>query len=86
MSKKTTVDGGTAVAGATGTFVGSVGGSAVARRKADGSCDQQHPPLIEIDTVTGTGGLSSEKRVAVGLHGFGRRATLGDTPCLDSTE
>jgi hypothetical protein len=56
--KTTTVDGGTGrFAGATGTFVGSVSGSAVARRKANGSCDQQHPPLIEIDTVTATGTL-----------------------------
>jgi len=57
--KETTIDGGTGrFAGATGTFVGSVSGSGVARRKADGSCDQQHPPLIEIDTVTGTGALT----------------------------
>ena len=57
--KTTTVDGGTGrFAGATGTFVGDVSGSGVARRKADGSCDQQHPPLIEIDTVTGTGTLT----------------------------
>jgi hypothetical protein len=42
-------------AGASGTFTGSLSGSDVARRKADGSCDLQHPPLIEIDTVTGTG-------------------------------
>ena len=32
-------------------------GSGVARRKADGSCDQQHLPLIEIATVTGAGTL-----------------------------
>jgi hypothetical protein len=39
VPKTTTVDGGTGrFAGATGTFVS---GSAVARRKADGSCDQQ---------------------------------------------
>jgi len=58
VPKTTTVDGGTGrFAGATGTFVGDVSGSGVARRNADGSCDQQHPPLIEIDTVAGTGTL-----------------------------
>ena len=59
VQKTTKVDGGTGrFAGATGTFVGAVSGSGVAGRKADGSCDQQHPPLIEIDTVTGTGTLT----------------------------
>jgi hypothetical protein len=58
VPKTTRVDGGTGrFAGATGTFVGDVSGSGVARRNADGSCDQQHPPLIEIDTVAGTGTL-----------------------------
>ena len=59
VPKTTTIDGGTErFAGATGTFVGAVSGSAVARRKADGSCDQQRAALIEIDTVTGTGTLT----------------------------
>ena len=59
VPKTTTIDGGTGrFAGATGTFVGAVSGSAVARRKADGSCDQQHAALVEIDTVTGTGRLT----------------------------
>ena len=59
VPKTTTIDGGTRrFAGATGTFVGAVSGSAVARRNADGSCDQQHAALIEIDTVTGTGTLT----------------------------
>lgn len=59
VPKTTTVAGGAGrFAGATGTFVGDVSGSAVARRKADGSCDQQDAPLIEIDRVTGTGRLS----------------------------
>ena len=59
VPKTTTIDGGTGrFAGATGTFVGAVSGSAVARRNADGSCDQQHAALIEIDTVTGTGTLT----------------------------
>ena len=59
VQQKTTVDGGTGrFAGAPGTFAGLVSGSGVARRKADGSCDQQHPPLIEIDAVSGTGTLS----------------------------
>ncbi|HEY2219196.1 MAG TPA: hypothetical protein VGH35_07620 [Gaiellaceae bacterium] len=58
VPKTTTVDGGTGrFAGATGSFVGAVSGSGVARRKADGSCDQQHLPLIEIATVTGAGTL-----------------------------
>jgi hypothetical protein len=55
----TTVDGGTGrFAGATGTFAGTVSGSGVLRRKPDGSCDPKHPPLVEIDTVTGTGALT----------------------------
>ena len=58
MPKKTRVDGGTGrFAGATGTFVGAFSGTGVAARKANGSCDQQHP-LIEIDQVTGTGTLT----------------------------
>src|SRR5437763_1729967 len=59
VPKTTTVDGGTGrFAGATGTFVGAVSGSGVARRKADGSCDQQHAALVEVDTVTGMGTLT----------------------------
>ena len=58
VPKTTTVDGGTGrFAGATGTFVGAVSGSGVARRRADGSCDQQHAAVVEIDTVTGAGTL-----------------------------
>jgi len=58
VPKTTTIDGGTGrFAGATGTFVGDVTGSAVARRNVDGSCDQQHAPLFEIDAVMGTGTL-----------------------------
>jgi hypothetical protein len=57
--KTTTVDGGTGrFTGATGTFVGGVSGSGVARRNADGSCDQRHAPLVEVDTVTGAGTLT----------------------------
>jgi hypothetical protein len=57
--KTTTISGGTGrFAGATGSFTGGVSGSGVARRKADGSCDQQHDALIEIATVTGTGTLA----------------------------
>jgi hypothetical protein len=57
--KTTTVAGGTGrFAGASGTFTGAVSGSGVARRKPDGSCDLRNPPLIEIDTVTGTGTLT----------------------------
>jgi hypothetical protein len=59
VPKTTTVDGGTGrFAGATGTFVGAVSGWGVARRRADGRCDQQHAALVEIDTVTGTGTLT----------------------------
>jgi hypothetical protein len=59
VPKTTRVDGGTGrFAGATGTFLGAVSGTAVASRKVNGSCDQQHPPLIEIDQVTGTGTLT----------------------------
>jgi hypothetical protein len=59
VPKTTTVDGGTGrFAGATGTFVGAVSGWGVARRRADGRCDQQHAALVEIDTVTGMGTLT----------------------------
>jgi hypothetical protein len=59
IGKVTTVEGGTGrFAGATGSFTGTVSGSAVARRLADGSCDQQHAAVVEIDTVTGTGTLT----------------------------
>jgi hypothetical protein len=55
----TTIEGGTGrFAGATGRFAGTVSGSGVARCKLDGSCDQQHPTLAEIDTVTATGTLT----------------------------
>jgi hypothetical protein len=57
--KTTTVEGGSGrFKGASGTFVGAVSGSAVAARGADGGCDQRHPPLIEIDRVTGHGTLT----------------------------
>jgi len=59
IQKTTTVEGGTRrFAGASGRFAGTVSGSAVARRKTDGSCDQQHAALVEIDTVTGSGTLT----------------------------
>jgi hypothetical protein len=45
-------------ASAEGTFAATVSGSAVADRKPDGTCDQQHPALVEIDTVTGSGALT----------------------------
>jgi hypothetical protein len=55
----TTVEGGTGrFAGATGRFRGTVVASAVARRNADGSCDQDGVPLVEVDTVSATGTLS----------------------------
>jgi hypothetical protein len=54
-----TIDGGTGrFAGATGSFAGSVSGSGIASRKTDGSCDQERPPIVEIDTITGTGKLT----------------------------
>ncbi len=56
VRQTTTVDGGTGrFEGASGRFRGIVTGFAVARRKADGSCDQQSVPLVEVDTVTATG-------------------------------
>jgi hypothetical protein len=59
VEKSTTVEGGSGrFAGASGRFTGTVSGSGVARRKAGGSCDQQHVALVEIDTVTGTGTLA----------------------------
>src|SRR5262245_45570207 len=42
---------------ASGRFTATVTASAVARRKADGSCDLRHPPLTEVDTISGTGKL-----------------------------
>jgi hypothetical protein len=55
----TTIDGGTGqFAQATGTFRGSVTAQALARRLPDGSCDQRHAPLFELDNITGTGSLS----------------------------
>src|SRR5437867_5393794 len=59
VQKTTTVEGGTGrFAGATGRFAGAVSGSAVARRNTNGSCDQQHSALVEIDTVKGSGTLT----------------------------
>jgi hypothetical protein len=59
VPKTTTIEGGTGrFAGATGTFVGEVSGSGVARRNDDGSCDKRHAAVVEIDTVTGTGRLT----------------------------
>ena len=59
VQKTTTVEGGTGrFAGATGRFAGAVSGSAVARHNTNGSCDQQHAALVEIDTVTGSGTLT----------------------------
>jgi hypothetical protein len=54
-----TIDGGTGrFAHASGHFTATVTASAVARRKADGSCDVRHPPLAEVDTISGTGKLT----------------------------
>jgi hypothetical protein len=54
-----TIDGGTRrFAGATGSFVGSTTGSGTARRKPNGSCDQQRGPIDELDIVSGTGMLT----------------------------
>jgi hypothetical protein len=59
IQKTTTVEGGTRrFATATGTFAGAVTGWAVAGRQPDGSCDQRHPALVEVDTVTATGTLT----------------------------
>ena len=55
----TMVEGGTGrFAGATGRFSGTVTGTGVARRKPDGSCDQQRAPRVELDTVAATGKLT----------------------------
>jgi hypothetical protein len=59
ITQTTTVEGGTGrFAKATGGFEGAVNGSGVARRKADGSCDQKSLLLVEVDRVTGTGTLT----------------------------
>jgi hypothetical protein len=53
------VDGGSGrFAGATGTFTTSLHGSGATRRNTDGSCDRQHPPLVEVDSLSGTGTLT----------------------------
>jgi hypothetical protein len=59
IQQTTSVEGGTGrFKGAGGHFAATVVGSAVAGRKPDGSCDQQHPALVEIDTITGSGTLT----------------------------
>lgn len=59
VKQATTIDGGTGrFAGATGTFDGLVRGSGVAGRKADGSCDRQSAPIVEIETITGSGTMT----------------------------
>jgi hypothetical protein len=59
IKKTTSIDGGSRrFAGATGSFIGTVSGSAVARRTPKGACDQQHAALVEIDRVTGSGTLT----------------------------
>lgn len=53
-----TIEGGTGrFAYASGHFTATVTASAVARRKPDGSCDLRHPPLTEVDSISGTGKL-----------------------------
>jgi hypothetical protein len=57
--QRTTVEGGTGrFANATGTFAGTVTASAVTRRKANGTCDQDHPSLAEVDSFSATGTLT----------------------------
>jgi hypothetical protein len=54
-----TIEGGTGrFTRASGHFRGTVTASVTARRKQNGSCDLQHPPLAEIDTVSATGKLT----------------------------
>jgi hypothetical protein len=53
------IDGGTRrFASASGSFLSSVTGTALAHRKPDGSCDQKRGPIDEIDVVSGTGTLT----------------------------
>lgn len=57
--QRTTVEGGTGrFTNATGTFAGTVTASAVTRRKSDGSCDQVHPTLAEVDSFSASGTLT----------------------------
>jgi hypothetical protein len=59
IKQTTTVQGGTGkFANATGRFTGTGGGTGVAHRKADGSCDKTRLPTVEIDTVSGAGTLT----------------------------
>jgi hypothetical protein len=54
-----TIGGGTGkFAHARGRFAATVTATAVARRKPDVSCDTQHPPLAEVDTLAATGNLT----------------------------
>ena len=53
------IEGGTGrFAHASGRFTATVTGSGLARRKPDGRCDLQRPPLVEIDTVSASGKLT----------------------------
>jgi hypothetical protein len=54
-----TIEGGTGrFAHASGRFTATVTASAAAKRRPDGSCDMRHEPLVEVDTVSGTGHLT----------------------------
>jgi hypothetical protein len=53
------IDGGTGrFANASGSFVGTLRGHALAVRDPDGSCSQEQPPLIEVDKFVEEGTLS----------------------------
>jgi tetratricopeptide (TPR) repeat protein len=53
------VEGGTGrYAAAAGSFTGSVTARGVLRRTSDGTCSQDHAPVIEVDTLTADGSLS----------------------------
>jgi hypothetical protein len=59
IHQTSTFDGGTGLfSGASGTGTGTVNGSALLQRNADGSCSTELAPAHEIDRVSGTGTLS----------------------------
>jgi hypothetical protein len=59
ITQEGTIEGGTGrFAGATGTFDGTLNGIVLAGRNPDGSCNQEAPPVSEVDFITSTGTMS----------------------------
>lgn len=59
ITQEGTIEGGTGrFAHATGSFAGTLNGIDVASRNPDGSCNQEVPPLSEVDFIAESGTLS----------------------------